>query len=134
MRLFESNKTPGDMDGSSTRGVGRTRNLFLNSLVVSSSPTSSTTQSPPTGEILLEKRARCSRAKRLPKVATEMALNVLAYNIKRVMAIIGVFGARSICSLVRLVRANNMRRPTRRASLPAPIRPECAPGSSAAVA
>ena len=28
--------------------------------------------------------------KRLPKVATEMALNVLAYNIKRVMAIIGV--------------------------------------------
>ena len=30
--------------------------------------------------------------KRLPKVATEMALNVLAYNIKRVMAIIGVGG------------------------------------------
>jgi transposase len=30
--------------------------------------------------------------KRLPKVATEMALNVLAYNIKRVMAIIGVAG------------------------------------------
>jgi transposase len=30
--------------------------------------------------------------KRLPKVATEMALNVLAYNIKRVMAIIGVPG------------------------------------------
>ena len=28
--------------------------------------------------------------KRLPKVATEMALNVLAYNMKRVMAIIGV--------------------------------------------
>jgi len=28
----------------------------------------------------------------LPKVATEMALNVLAYNIKRVMAIIGVAG------------------------------------------
>ncbi len=26
----------------------------------------------------------------LPKVATEMALNVLAYNIKRVIAIIGV--------------------------------------------
>ena len=30
--------------------------------------------------------------KRLPKVATEMALNVLAYNMKRVMAIIGVVG------------------------------------------
>ena len=32
--------------------------------------------------------------KRLPKVATEMALNVLAYNMKRVMAIIGVAGLR----------------------------------------
>jgi len=30
--------------------------------------------------------------KKLPKVATEMALNVLAYNIKRVMAIVGVGG------------------------------------------
>ena len=30
--------------------------------------------------------------KRLPKVATEMALNVLAYNMKRVMTIIGVAG------------------------------------------
>ena len=30
--------------------------------------------------------------RRLPKVATEMALNVLAYNMKRVMAIIGVAG------------------------------------------
>ena len=30
--------------------------------------------------------------KRLPKVGTEMALNVLAYNMKRVMAIIGVAG------------------------------------------
>jgi hypothetical protein len=30
--------------------------------------------------------------KKLPKVATEMALNVLAYNMKRVMAIIGVGG------------------------------------------
>jgi transposase len=30
--------------------------------------------------------------RRLPKVATEMALNVLAYNMKRVMAIIGVVG------------------------------------------
>ena len=28
----------------------------------------------------------------LPKVAAEMALNVLAYNMKRVMAIIGVAG------------------------------------------
>jgi transposase len=30
--------------------------------------------------------------KKLPKVATEMALNVLAYNMKRVMAIVGVSG------------------------------------------
>ena len=30
--------------------------------------------------------------KKLPKVATEMALNVLAYNMKRVMAIVGVGG------------------------------------------
>ena len=30
--------------------------------------------------------------KHLPKVATEMALNVLAYNMKRVMAILGVAG------------------------------------------
>jgi hypothetical protein len=28
--------------------------------------------------------------KKLPKVATEMALNVLAYNLKRVLAILGV--------------------------------------------
>jgi transposase len=32
--------------------------------------------------------------KRLPKVATEMALNVLAYNMKRAMAILGVTGLR----------------------------------------
>ena len=32
--------------------------------------------------------------KRLPRVATEMALNVLAYNMKRVMAILGVVGLR----------------------------------------
>ena len=32
--------------------------------------------------------------KRLPEVATEMALNVLAYNMKRVMAILGVAGLR----------------------------------------
>src|SRR5436309_15916239 len=30
--------------------------------------------------------------KRLPKVAAEMALNMLAYNMKRVMAIVGVVG------------------------------------------
>ena len=30
--------------------------------------------------------------KRLPQVSTEMALNVLAYNMKRVMAILGVAG------------------------------------------
>ena len=32
--------------------------------------------------------------KRLPRVATEMAFNVLAYNMKRVMAILGVAGLR----------------------------------------
>lgn len=30
--------------------------------------------------------------RKLPKVATEMALNVLAYNIKRVMMIVGIAG------------------------------------------
>jgi hypothetical protein len=30
--------------------------------------------------------------KKLPKVATEMALNVLAYNMKRVMTMMGVGG------------------------------------------
>jgi hypothetical protein len=30
------------------------------------------------------------------KVATEMALNVLAYNMKRVMAILGVAGLREV--------------------------------------
>lgn len=30
--------------------------------------------------------------KRLPKVATEMSLNVLAYNMKRVMMIVGARG------------------------------------------
>jgi hypothetical protein len=30
--------------------------------------------------------------KKLPKVATEIALNVLAYNMKRVMTIVGVGG------------------------------------------
>jgi hypothetical protein len=33
-----------------------------------------------------------AHAKKLPKVATEMALNMLAYNMKRVMAIVGVGG------------------------------------------
>ena len=32
--------------------------------------------------------------KRLPKVKTEMALNVLAYNMKRLIAILGVVGLR----------------------------------------
>src|SRR5712671_8173141 len=36
-----------------TRVLGRTRTMFHNTLVVSSSPTSSTTQSPETGEFLL---------------------------------------------------------------------------------
>jgi bacterioferritin-associated ferredoxin len=35
--------------------------------------------------------------KKLPKVATEMALNVLAYNMKRVMAIAGVGGCCTRC-------------------------------------
>jgi hypothetical protein len=48
-------------------------------------------------QFLVEPACTPSRAthfltKRLPKVATEMALNVLAYNMKRVMAIVGVAG------------------------------------------
>jgi hypothetical protein len=42
-----------------------------------------------------EASAEVTRAVRfatLPKVATEMALNVLAYNMKRVIAIVGVGG------------------------------------------
>jgi hypothetical protein len=35
--------------------------------------------------------------KRLPKVATEMALNVLAYNMKRAMMIMGVGGLLRQC-------------------------------------
>jgi len=34
--------------------------------------------------------------KRLPRVAAEMALNVLAYNLKRVMAILGVARLREV--------------------------------------
>jgi hypothetical protein len=45
------NKTPGLLDGRPTRGVGRTGTTFHNSLVVGSSPTSSTTQLRATGEI-----------------------------------------------------------------------------------
>ena len=37
--------------------------------------------------------------RRLPKVASEMALHVLAYNIKRVMQILGV------CGLMAAMRA-----------------------------
>jgi hypothetical protein len=48
--ITQNNKTPGDLDGRPTRGVGRTRTAFLNSLVVGSSPTSSTTQSRNSGE------------------------------------------------------------------------------------
>jgi hypothetical protein len=53
--------------------------------------------------------------RRLPKVATEMALNVLAYNIKRVMALIGVTGLLE-ASFIRLLtdrpRTINLTRPT----------------------
>ena len=51
--ITQNNKTPGDLEGCPTRGAGRTRTMFHNTLVVGSSPTSSTTQSPATGEILL---------------------------------------------------------------------------------
>jgi hypothetical protein len=34
-------------------------------------------------------RIRCSSRKTLPKVASEMALSVLAYNLTRVMNIVG---------------------------------------------
>src|SRR5712691_9826109 len=44
-------KTPGDLDRCPTKGAGRTPTMFHNTLVVGSSPTSSTTQSPPTREI-----------------------------------------------------------------------------------
>ena len=39
---------------------------------------------------VLDGMQRTFSRRRLPKVATEMALNVLAYNMKRVMAILGV--------------------------------------------
>src|SRR6267154_3924666 len=47
----QNSKTPGDLDRCPTRGVGRTPTMFHNTLVVSSSPTGSTTQSRETGEI-----------------------------------------------------------------------------------
>src|SRR5712671_371913 len=47
-------KRRGDLHGCPTRGVGRTRTMFHNTLVVGSSPTSSTTQSPTTGEIVIQ--------------------------------------------------------------------------------
>jgi len=44
--ITQNNKTPRDLAGRPTRGVGRTRTTFHNTLVVGSSPTISTTQSP----------------------------------------------------------------------------------------
>ena len=44
----------------------------------------------PSGTIKCWMGATHFLTKRLPKVATEMALNVLAYNLKRVLAILGV--------------------------------------------
>src|SRR4051794_41520415 len=52
-KIKQNSKTPGDLHGCPTRGVGRTPTMFHNTLVVGSSPTSSTTQSPETGEFLL---------------------------------------------------------------------------------
>jgi len=52
-KIKQNSKTRGDLNGCPTRGVGRTPTMFHNTLVVGSSPTSSTTQSPATGEILL---------------------------------------------------------------------------------
>jgi hypothetical protein len=52
--ITQNNKTPGVLDGCPTRGVGRTPTMFHNTLVVGSSPTSSTTQSPSTGEIVVQ--------------------------------------------------------------------------------
>src|SRR5712671_4642351 len=52
-KIKQNDKTPDDLDRCPTRVVGRTRTMFHNTLVVGSSPTSSTTQSPATGEILL---------------------------------------------------------------------------------
>ena len=44
-KIKQNNKTPGGLDRCPTRGVGRTPTMFHNTLVVGSSPTSSTTQS-----------------------------------------------------------------------------------------
>src|SRR5712671_5628785 len=49
-KIKQNNKTPDDLDRCPTRVVGRTRPMFHNTLVVGSSPTSSTTQSPATGQ------------------------------------------------------------------------------------
>src|SRR3954453_12486287 len=67
-KIKQNSKTPGDLDGCPTRGVGRTRTMFHNTLVVGSSPTSSTTQSPTTGEILpIDTRDRGRLQAQLPR-------------------------------------------------------------------
>ena len=48
------------------------------------------TAEPPFGTIKAWMGATHFQMRTLPKVATEMALNVLAYNMKRVMRILGV--------------------------------------------
>src|SRR6266436_2272326 len=53
-KIKQNNKTPDDLDRCPTRVVGRTRPMFHNTLVVGSSPTSSTTQSRATGEIVVQ--------------------------------------------------------------------------------
>src|SRR5712675_2606033 len=57
-------KTPGDLDRCPTKGAGRTPTMFHNTLVVGSSPTSSTTQSSPTGESGLVQFGLVERAAR----------------------------------------------------------------------
>src|SRR4051794_36584994 len=49
-KIKQNSKTPGDLHGCPTRGVGRTPTMFHNTLVVGSSPTSSTMQSHSTGK------------------------------------------------------------------------------------
>src|SRR6267154_3002665 len=61
-KIKQNSKTPCNLDGCPTRWVGRTPTMFHNTLVVGSSPTSSTTQSrttgkfPPYVEMLVDRR------------------------------------------------------------------------------
>jgi len=74
--------------------------------------------------------------KRLPKVATEMALNVLAYNMKRVMAIVGVGGLLEAIARVRsgFARPNQRLQKLRVARRLIPLKSENSAAAKCAVA